>query len=89
MCVLLRSMGRLGFRKPVNHTNLAAAVTLTDHPKRNCCVIEVFAGDFVLYMSFKCSVGIEAFVIGLFLFLHITNNPFLCTCNMSFMPTMY
>ena len=44
-----------------------AIVTQTDRPKsvRNCCVIEVFGGVFVLSRCFlDFSVGVGAFVIG-------------------------
>ena len=51
MCVLLitrllRLVGRLGSRKPVNHTSWVAIATPADRPKsvRNRCVIEVFGG---------------------------------------------
>ena len=51
MCVLLitwllRIFGRLGARKPVNHTSLVTVVTPTDRLKsvRNRCVIELFCG---------------------------------------------
>ena len=72
MCVLsitrlLRLVGRLGTRKPVNHTSWMTVVTPTDRPKsvRNCCVIEVFGGVFVLSFCFDFSVGIGVFIIGL------------------------
>ena len=59
MCVLLitqllRLVGRLGSRKPVNDTNWMALVTPTDRSNsvRNRCVIEVFVGVFVLSLDF-------------------------------------
>ena len=51
-----------------NHTSRAAIVTPTDRPKsvRNCCVIEVFGGVYVLSSCFfGFSVGVGAIVIGL------------------------
>ena len=73
MCVLLitrllRLVGRLSARKPVNHTSWVTAVTPTDRPKsvRNSCVIIVFGGVFMLSRCFlDCSVGVWVFVTGL------------------------
>ena len=55
MCVLLIIpllwvVGRLGPRKPVNHTSWVAVVTPTVRPKlvRNRCVIKLYGGVFVL-----------------------------------------
>ena len=51
-----------------NHTSNVAVVTPADRPKsvRNCCVIEVFGGGFVLSLCFlEISVCVRAFVIGL------------------------
>ena len=50
-----------------NHNSRVTVVTPTDHPKsvRNCCVIEVFGGVFVLWIGFQFSVGIRVFAIGL------------------------
>ena len=65
---ILRLVGRLGSRKPVNPTSWETIVVPTDCPKsvRNRCVIEVFDGVFVLSRCFlDFSVGIDAFVIGL------------------------
>ena len=51
---LLRLVGRLILRKPVNYTSLAVVVTPTDCSRsvRNRCVIEVFGGAFVLSLDF-------------------------------------
>ena len=72
-CVLLviqflRLVGRLWSRKPVNHASWVSVVTPTDRPKsvRNRCVIEDFAGVFVLSRCFlvhlsrrlKCTIVI-------------------------------
>ena len=73
MCVLLitrllRLVGRLSARKPVNHTSWVTAATPTDRSKsvRNRCVIEVFGGVFMLSRCFfNFSVGVGDFFIGL------------------------
>ena len=74
----LRLLGRLGSRKPDNHTSWVAVATPTDRPKsvRNRCLIEVFEGDFVLSHCFlDFSVSVWAFVIGLnLLFLFSESN---------------
>ena len=52
----------------VNHTSWLAVVTPTDRPKsvRNCCLIELFCGLFVMSLCpFDISVGVGAFVKGL------------------------
>ena len=57
-----------------NHNNLVAIVTPIDRPEsvRNCCVIEVFDGVFMLSRCvLDFSVGVGAFVIGLSLFLFL------------------
>ena len=59
---LLRSVGRLGLCKVVNHTSWVAVVTPTDRPKsvRNSCVIEVFGVVFKLsccFLEFSLDVG--------------------------------
>ena len=72
-CVSLKIHGCCGdwegwARKPVNHINWVAVVTLTDRPKsvRNRYVIEVFMAFFVLSRCpFDISAGVGAFVIGL------------------------
>ena len=48
---LLREVGRLGARKPVNHTSWMADVTPADLPKsiRNRCVIDYFCDVFVYF----------------------------------------
>ena len=60
-------MGRLGARKPVNHTCWMTVVTPTDRPKsvRNCCVIEMFGGIFVLSIGFRIFSWYGVFVIEL------------------------
>ena len=63
-------IGKVGI-DPVNRFNRTSWVpiaTPTDRPKsvRNCCVIDVFGGVFVLSRYFlDFSVGVGAFVIGL------------------------
>ena len=51
---LLRLVGRLGSRKPVNHTSLVTVVTPTDRPKsvRNYCVIVVLEDFDVVTLHF-------------------------------------
>ena len=48
---LLREVGRLGARKPINHTSWVADVTPTDRLKsvRNRCVIDHFCDVFVYF----------------------------------------
>ena len=48
---LLREVGRLGARKPVNHTSWMADVTPADFSKsiRNRCVIDYFCDVFVYF----------------------------------------
>ena len=43
--------GKVGARKPVNHTSWLTSVISTDRPKsvRNCCVIEYFCD--VIYVT--------------------------------------
>ena len=72
MCVLLitrllRLVGRLGTRKPVQLHQLNDGCDSTDRYKSvlNRRVIEVFGGVYVLSIGDEFSVGIEAFVIGL------------------------
>ena len=68
IALLLRCVGRLSARKPVNHTSGVAVVTLTDRSKsvRNRCVIDVLvAFKFLVKLFFYFSVIAGSVDIGL------------------------
>ena len=59
-------IGKVGYRKPVNHNSWMTVVTPTDNPKsvHNRCVIEVLVAFLCCQFVFEFSVGIRVFVTG-------------------------
>ena len=71
---LLRLMGRSGARKLLNHSSWIAVASPTDSPRsvRNCYVIKVYGGVFVLSLcSLEFYVGRWAFAIALHSFFYV------------------